>query len=67
MTIVRFFDTVPCSMSDMIDYCHHYSLSLVKFEETDVSDVSSHWDTIFAFEFEDDSDAIVFKLRYNGI
>lgn len=51
-------------LNDMVDYCHANNLSLEKFENIDVSDVSYHWDTIAMFCFTKDDDAMLFKLKY---
>lgn len=67
MRTIWFHDILPMQASDMIDYCHEHSLSLIRFEETDVTDLSRSYDTLFAFDFQDDDDAIIFKLRYNGV
>lgn len=52
-------------INDMIDYCYENSLSLEKFENLDVSDVSG-WDMIATFEFTNEDDALVFKLRWGN-
>jgi hypothetical protein len=66
MKRVWFHDILPNLAGEMVDYCHTHSLSLIRFEETDVSDVSGQWDTLFCFDFEHDEDALLFKLRFNG-
>lgn len=67
MNTIRFHDILPDHISDMLDYCHSNSLSLERFEETDVSDLSYLYDTIFSFDFTDEEDAVIFRLRYNGL
>jgi hypothetical protein len=57
-------DPTDEEVSDMLDYCNTNHLSLVKFENLDVSDVSGSWDTIATFTFLEDYDALAFKLKY---
>ena len=51
-------------VSDMLDYCNTNHLSLVRFENLDVSDVSGSYDTIATFTFSEEYDALAFKLKY---
>ena len=48
----------------MVDYCNTNNLSLVKFENLDVSDASGKWDTIATFTFSEECDALAFKLKH---
>lgn len=57
-------DPTDEEVNDMLDYCNTNRLSLFKFENLDVSDVSGSWDTIATFAFLEDYDALVFKLKY---
>jgi len=61
---IHICDPVPGAVDDMLDYCQENSLSLIKFEISDVSDVSGQWDTIATFTFMKHDDATLFKLRW---
>jgi hypothetical protein len=66
MMHINICDPTDTEIADMLDYCHEYSLSLTKFENVDVSDISGKWDTIATFKFHKDEDALFFKLKYHG-
>lgn len=51
-------------ISDMLDYCEEFDLELNSFGTTDVSDVSGKFDTLAYFKFENEQDALAFKLRF---
>lgn len=64
MKFLYFNDLSDEKLNEMIDYCLTNSLSLDRYENTDVSDVSGQWDTITLFAFTKDDDAMLFRLRY---
>ena len=51
-------------MTEMIDFCHTNNLHLEKYQNVDISDLSLQWDTLASFDFTDEDDVIVLKLRF---
>lgn len=64
MIDIHICDASDKRINDMVDYCNTNNLSLVKFENLDVSDVSGKWDTIATFTFSEECDALAFKLKH---
>ena len=62
--IERYFDLPDNQYFEMLDYCQINKLSLIKFENLDVSDVSGKYDSIAEFHFSKQEDLILFKLRF---
>jgi len=52
-------------MTEMIDFCYTNKLHLEKYENVDVSDANLRYDTLASFDFTDENDVIIFKLRFN--
>jgi hypothetical protein len=52
------------SLYEMLDYCLEHRLSLEKYENSDVSDLSLKWDMLSTFIFTNEDDLLVFKLRF---
>lgn len=49
---------------EAVKWCRENSLSLLETEDTDVSDVSYNWDTVTAFRFASEQDALMFSLKF---
>ncbi len=64
MNTIHIADPSDEEMYDMLDFCYDNKLSLTLYECIDVSDVSGRYDTIATFKFDDDADAVLFKLRW---
>lgn len=62
---VFIYDITDQRMFEMVDYCETNELSLIRFENVDISDHSLMWDTLASFDFESEDDIIMFKLRFN--
>ncbi len=57
-------DLTEKEISDMLDYCDDFNLELHSFNVSDVSDVSGQFDTIATFKFDNEEDALAFRLRF---
>ena len=57
-------DKLPTRPVDLKRWCFEHCRSFVYMEEADVSDVSAHWDYIYAFYFGEQDDANWFSLKW---
>lgn len=63
---IYFSDITDQLFNEMVEYCETNNLKLIHYGNEDVSDVSYQFDTVAVFRFENDEDAILFRLRYGG-
>jgi hypothetical protein len=62
--IINIRDPTEEKLNEMVDYCNDNNMSLVKFENIDVSDFSFDTDQLAIFHFGISEDAAVFKLKF---
>lgn len=56
-------DLTDNEVAAMLEFCLT-EIQLIKYEFTDVSDVSYNYDVIHHFTFRTEGDAIVFRLKF---
>lgn len=66
MSVLHYYNLSDETCNEMIDYCQQHKLTLIKYECTDISDLSLIYDNIITFEFSNDSEILLFKLRFGG-
>lgn len=65
-TIVRIFNASMKQIEQMDEFILSSELELTKKEYTEVSDFSMYVDEIFSFTFDNEEDALLFRLRFAG-
>jgi hypothetical protein len=63
-TIVCIIDPTEKQNTEMLDYIRKNNLSLIKYDEIDVTDFTMEMDVVNQYEFLKEEDAMLFKLRW---